>query len=205
MSTNIGRFQPLRFQPRPDSFLDSIKGTRGEVYWDKNSNTLRLYDGVATGGANLALESYVDNAIASLSNLSLSSLTLTGDLTSQGLTTLQETAEVLNTKSDATGVVTHDFSTGTIWYHVAISSNFTANFTNVPTTNNRAMGCTLVLGQGGTARIPNAVQIDGVAQTIKWSGGTVPTGNANKIDVVSFTLLRVSSTWTVLGSLSTYG
>lgn len=122
-----------------------------------------------------------------------------------GTTTLQQSTEVLNTKAGATGVVVHDFSTGSIWYHTAISSNFTANFTNVPTTADRTISVVLILVQGGTAYLPTAVQIDGVTQTINWSGGFAPTPVINQIDIVSFNLLRVGSTWTVIGAGTTYG
>jgi hypothetical protein len=128
-----------------------------------------------------------------------------GTITVNGLTTLQQSTEVLNVISFASSTVTHNFSTGAIWYHSSISANFTANFTNVPTTTDRAISLVLVLVQGATPYIPNAVQIDGAAQTILWQDNTVPTGNANKRDLASFTLVRTGSTWTVLGSLSTYG
>jgi len=121
-----------------------------------------------------------------------------------GTTTLQQSTEVLNSKTTATGVVAHDFSTGAIWYHSSISSNFTANFTNIPTNDDRTIVCTLILAQGATPYVPNALQINGVAKTINWQGGSVA-GTASKIDVVSFTLIMKSSTWTVLGSLTTYG
>jgi hypothetical protein len=50
--------------------------------------------------------------------------------------------------------------------------------------------------QGANAYIPNAVQIGGAAQTVKWLGSaSAPTGNANKVDIVSFTLVRVGSAW----------
>lgn len=129
----------------------------------------------------------------------LSSLTL------DGLLTLQQSTEVIQTKTSATGTVTHDYSAGAIFYHTSISANFTANITNVSTTDNRAKVVAIVLSQGGTAYIPNAVQIDGTSQTIKWSQGSEPSGNANKLDIVTFTLLRISSTWIVAGQLSTYG
>ena len=124
-----------------------------------------------------------------------------------GTTTLQQSTEVLTQLSSATGTVAHNFGTGSIWYHSSISADFTANFTNVPTTNNRTIACTLILVQGATARIPTAVQIDGVGQTIKWLGSaSAPTGNANKVDIVSFTLIRTGTAWAqVLGSLTTYG
>lgn len=130
---------------------------------------------------------------------SFSTLTLTGT------TTLQQTTEVLNIKTSATGVVTHDYSTGAVFYHSNISANFTANFTNVPTTDNRTISIALVLAQGISAYLPTAVQIDGSSQTINWQGATNPTGNPSQIDLVSFTLVRTGSAWTVLGSLTTYG
>ncbi len=113
--------------------------------------------------------------------------------------------ESLSTKTGATGTVTHDISTGTIFHHSSMSANFTANFTNVPTTNDRVINVTLILIQGVTARIPSAVQIDGSAQTINWQDNTVPTGNASKKDIAVFSLIRTGSAWTVLGGLSTYG
>lgn len=122
-----------------------------------------------------------------------------------GLTTFYQSTEVINTKTSATGTVVHDFSTGAIWRHSSISANFTANFTNVLTTNNRATSLVLILVQGATAYIPNALQIDGVGQTINWQGGSAPTGNSNKIDLVSFTLVRSGAAWSVIGSLSSFG
>lgn len=115
------------------------------------------------------------------------------------------TSDTLQSLSNATGTVTHDISSGAVFYHTTPSANWTANFTNVPTDNNRTVVVSIVIIQGTTARIPSAVQIAGSAQTINWLGGTAPTGNANKRDIVSFTLIRVSSAWTVLGQLSSYG
>lgn len=132
-------------------------------------------------------------------------LNVGADLGISGLTTLTYTSEKLNTKTSATGTVTHDLSTGSVFYHSSISNNFTANFTNVPTTNDRALGVTLILAQGGTPYMSTALQIDGSAQTIKWVNNIVPTGTANKVDIVGFSLIRTGSAWTVLGQYSTYG
>jgi hypothetical protein len=133
------------------------------------------------------------NKPAAFNNLSLT-----------GLTTLQQTAEVFNSITGATGVVAHDFSTGAIWYHTGLAGNFTANFTNVPTTGNRTLSVAQILNQGATPRLPNALQVDGASITILWQGGSLPTPNANQFDVVSFTLIRSGATWFALGSLTTY-
>jgi hypothetical protein len=120
-------------------------------------------------------------------------------------TSLTKTVEVFSSIADATGVVTHDCSSGHIFYHTSLDANFTANFTNLGLANGEATSLTLVLSQGGTAYIANNVQIGGAAQTIKWSGNTEPTGNTNAVDVQSFSVLRVGGDYIVLGQLSTFG
>jgi hypothetical protein len=44
----------LRIVPRAGDFLDRKLGSRGEIFFDQTSNTLRLYNGQATGGIQLA-------------------------------------------------------------------------------------------------------------------------------------------------------
>ena len=106
----------------------------------------------------------------------------------------------------ATGVVTHDCTTNRLFYHTSISANFTANFTNLNLSAGRAASITLVLVQGATARMVTAVQIGGVAQTITWQGAsTAPAGNASRTDVVTFSILNVGGTYTVLGMMSSFG
>jgi hypothetical protein len=122
-----------------------------------------------------------------------------------GLTELQQTTEVLATKTSAAGIVTHDFNTSAIWYHSAVTSGFIANITNIPTTSNRATVITIMIAQGSTPYVPTGIQINGVAQPVLWQGGVAPTGNANKLDLLSYSILRIGSSWVATGSLSTYG
>jgi hypothetical protein len=126
--------------------------------------------------------------------------------TGLGSVTLTTATEILNTKTTATGVVTHDYSTGSIWYHTSISANFTPNFTNVPTTDARTLVTTLILVQGATAYIPSALQVAGTGLTIKWVNGVTPTGNPNKVDIATFTLIRSGAAWAqALGSYASFG
>lgn len=111
-------------------------------------------------------------------------------------------AAVVNTTTGATGLVTHDVLTGNTWYHSSIVSNFTANFTNVPTTDNRTNTVNLILAQGATPYMPTSVQINGSSYAVKWS--TPHAGTANKTEVVTFILFQVNASWTVLGSVVTY-
>ena len=102
----------------------------------------------------------------------------------------------------------YNLNNGTTFYHssTTLGSNWTANFTNVPTTTERTILVTIFVIQGATPYIPNAVQIDGAAQTLKWSQAAAPTGTANQTDVFTFALMRISSAWgNVLGSYNTFG
>ena len=135
---------------------------------------------------------------------SLENLTVTGFSAFNGSVTTKYSDELLQTKTSATGTVSHDLTLGTTFYHTTPSANFTANFTNVSTTNDRVVVAALVITQGATAYVPTAVQIDGASQTIKWAGGTAPTGNPSKTDIVSFSLLRTGSVWTVFGQSTDY-
>jgi hypothetical protein len=127
--------------------------------------------------------------------------TLQADTIRVGTGGLTRITETLATKTGATGTVVHDFTESQIWYHSSMSANFTANFTNIPTTDSRTISLTLVLNQGATGYYPSAVQIDGVGQTLRWLGNVTPTATsgAGKIDVATFNLIRTGAAWFVTG------
>jgi hypothetical protein len=52
----IPALDAVRIIPRDTDFLDRRLGNRGEIFYDRTANTLRLYDGVTTSGVNLAKE-----------------------------------------------------------------------------------------------------------------------------------------------------
>jgi hypothetical protein len=123
-----------------------------------------------------------------------------------GITTTQLSANILNSISGAFGTVEHNILTaGTVFYHTGVVSNFVANFTSVPTTDNRSTAVSLVISQNNPAYICNGVQINGAVQTINWENSIEPTGNIGNTDLITFTLIRTNNTWLVTGSLSTHG
>ena len=115
------------------------------------------------------------------------------------------TTEILTTITGATGTVVFNYNSGPIFNVTAPASNWTANITNVPTTDNRVSNTAIIITQGATPYIPNVIQIAGVTQTIKWIDGNPPTGYANQTDVITLSMLRVGGIWTVLGSYINYG
>ena len=131
-------------------------------------------------------------------------IVIDSDLTVNGMTSLDKVSETYVSLSGATGVVVHDCSTGHIFYHTTPAANWTANLTNLNLADGFATSVTCVIAQGGTARIPSAVQIGGAAQTLYWQGNVQPSGTANRRDVVSFSILNVGGVYTVLGQLVSF-
>jgi hypothetical protein len=125
-------------------------------------------------------------------------------LTVTGTTIIQQSSELFQTINAATGTVVHNWNNGAIFYHTNPSNDFTANFTNVPTTNNYSHSVALVVIQGATPRRPTGVAINGAVQTINWANNTVPAGVANRTQIFSFSLLRVAGTWRVIGAAQGY-
>ena len=133
------------------------------------------------------------------------SLTVTGTSSLTGHTILQQTSELVTTSFGATAsTVSYNFASGSVWYHGTANTNYTADFINMPTTNDRAVTATIILSQGVTAYSPTVVKIDGTTQTVKWANGTYSV-TSNGVDIVGFTFLRSGSAWTqVLGQISTF-
>ena len=155
--------------------------------------------GNTTASTNLTV---TGNATVSTDLAVTGNTTLTGGLTVSGPLTAAEMSEIATSGTISTNVLTLDWTATNISYVSSPAANFTLNVTNAPTTNDRALSVTVIVTQGATAYIPNALQIAGSAQTIKWSGGAAPAGTASKIDIFSFVLLRTGSAWTVFGSSS---
>jgi len=170
-----------------------------------STGSLRVTGGVGVSeNVNIGGTLNVTNGINSTAIGGTTTATVT-DLYSSGLTTLNESTEVTPQKTGATGTVIHNFNESNSWVHASIAANFTVNLTNVPTTNNRSITINLYLVQGNTPYFANAFQIDGVAQTINWSGYAAPTPQANAYELQSFQLVRSGSAWTVIGTLTTFG
>jgi hypothetical protein len=116
------------------------------------------------------------------------------------------------TGTAASGALNIDISTqSVIFYNTATTSTWTLNFrasSGTPLSSFMSEGQSVtvaVLVQTGavTNAYNTGVTIDGVAPAaLRWQGGTAPTtGNANSIDVYTYTIIRTGpSSYTVLAS-----
>ena len=145
----------------------------------------------------------IGQAVATSSSVTFANVTSTGNVEISGRIDKTTIRESVADTSVSASVITADYATGDIFYvGTAPSSNFTVNLTNAPTDNGKAITVVIFVTQGATGYIPNAVQVAGSAQTIKWANGAAPTptSSVGKIDIFSFTFVRRSSAWTVFGS-----
>ena len=207
-NANLGNLTTSNFFSGNGSLLTSIAGgnVTGAVAYATTANSVAGGNVSGTVTNSTTAGTVISASQPNITSTgTLTSLSVSGNATFSSWTTFQQSNEVINTKTGATGVVAHDLSTGATFYHTSPAANFTANFTNVATTDSRTIVAALIIVQGATPYVPTAVQIDGTAQTIKWLGSTAPTGTASKTDVVSFSLVRVSATWSVYGQYSNYG
>ena len=183
---------------------DGFGGDAGLTY-NKSTDSLTVAGNIT--GSNIAVNG--GNITTTSTTLFIGGTTTTGSFQGSvavdGRTTLSAVTERLVPSVGGTGTVSYDLSSATIFYVNAPAGDITANFTNVPTSNNRVITPTIVLSQSATARIVSAVQIDTSPVTINWANGVTPTGTASKQDVFGFSLIRSGSAWKVLGQMTSYG
>jgi hypothetical protein len=98
-----------------------------------------------------------------------------------------------------------DYTSGSIFYLTGITGNGIWNINNIPTTNNKGVTITFLVEQGVTPYSASAFTFNSSPITVKWADSTIPTGSANKTEIIGLTAFRVGSSWNVLGSLSSFG
>ena len=174
------------------AFSTSVNDQGGNVYKTYSSSPSaptveNFYTSIGNGPAVLA-----ENSI--LANTQLEGITIHGQL-----------AEAIRTKTGAGLTVVHDFKTSSTWYHSTISQDFTPNFTNIPTDNDRVIPLKLIVANGATPYKPlSPIKIAGIDVAVTWEGGVYPTGTANLTTVWTYNLVRNAGTWKVFGKAELY-
>jgi len=210
----------------------SIVPLEGELLYVTDTNKLYIGDGAQQGGIDISSVGYTGSAGANGlvgytgsagangsvgytgsagANGSVGytgsagadgSVGYTGSAGADGSVSVTEDVIVL---SGSTGQVEHNVNLGSVFYHTNVISAFDVNITNVPLTQNASTVIVLFIAQGATAYSIDQVLIDGVPQTVKWLGGISPILSPSNIDIISFSLLRIGSSWNVLGQSGFYG
>ena len=104
----------------------------------------------------------------------------------------------------STGVVVHDCSNGHTFAHTSSISDFVANFTNLSLDVNYETEIQLILIQGPTPYKATSVQIAGVAQSIKWPGGSPPGLTPNGHDILTLKIMNTPAGYRIYGDIVGY-
>jgi len=184
--------------------------TEGMFCYLANTDTTQYYDGAAwqsfgTGdvtGLTAGTGITITNASGPVPTIALS--------TNGTLTSPKETIEIV--VAGSSGTINVDTLTASVKYYTNAA---TADWTiNVRGSGAATLNSTMAIGEQisvvylntntGTAYKPNVAgfEIDSVAVTPKWLGGTAPaSGNINSIDAYVYTIIKTAaSTYTVLAS-----
>jgi hypothetical protein len=142
----------------------------------------------------------------------LGDMSVPGSITSNGATineiaNLESVVETIVPYESPSSGITHSFIDGSIIYVTGATSDILINITNVPTTNNKAIGLTVMIEQGSTAYDITSLQINSEDEgpvSINWYGGNQPSGIINSTDIFAFSLIKVNSTWRILGQKTSF-
>jgi hypothetical protein len=161
------------------------------ILQDGPSFTTSLFNIGATGAAIPVITNSVSTTTGSLvlgGGLGVGgSINVYDSVTAQNITAagnLLATRHIhpVTTILNASGLVVHDLTTASKFYHTGMTSNFTANFTNVPTTDGREINIELILNQNSsTGFYANIIQINGVGVSARYNAAPVAT--ANRIEI----------------------
>lgn len=132
--------------------------------------------------------------------------TFSANLVVNSVLTLDQIQERVVPYSSANGSFTLDCANSHIFNLTSPAAAFTPVLSNFTCDNNFATSVTLIITQGGTPYVPTSnVTIGSTNTSVTWQGGTPPTGNANKRDIVTYSILNNSNTFTILGQLTSFG
>lgn len=150
-------------------------------------------------------------------NSTSNTLSVTGNATFTGTTRIQQGAEKADISTTVLdGNVNWDVLDGAVKYFTSeIGGNVTINFRG---NANVALGAVLNVGEsltvallstvGATSYMPTEIQIDGVTQTVRYSGNIPPSNNtvsANSVTSYNYTFLKTgASSYLSLGTYSSY-
>jgi hypothetical protein len=137
-------------------------------------------------------------------DLTVGGLTAAGAVSLSGTVDIQEMRETVVPVTITSNIATCDWTAGNIYYiGTAPSANYGVAITNVPTDNNKVMTINLIVSTAATSYSPiGTFSVNGTTVVPKYASGSAPAGTAvaSRLDVFTYTLLRVGSAWTVLGS-----
>ena len=116
-------------------------------------------------------------------------LDIAGITTLAGDTRFTAVSEQLKRVDGNTASITYNSSGQNIGYCTNPTGDITLSVEGIPTDSNfdnQSLTFSVIVQQTGTARTCNAVKLNGVTKTVRWSGGTTGAGNTMCYDIFNF-------------------
>jgi hypothetical protein len=185
---------------------------KGFVYWDGNGFGLLDNDG-SWAFRTSANEAQLFYDGSEKLNTKSTGVDVTGNLDVSEDLTVRGVTEKFQTHSNAGTTVTVNLDSNHYKLHhvLGLSANFTVSITNLGVSDGEATNISLMVQQGSTAYIPTTLNISFDSSTpnpvtIKWQGGSEPSGTASGIDIFSFTIINPvgSGGYTALGNMVSF-
>ncbi len=158
--------------------------------------TLDFYNPIQTQQALILLQNQIDILIQNIPfSISKDLENYIGDKIS---------VNVINT-STASSTINYNYNSGNIWYHNDISSNYTANFYNLPETDG-VIDIKIIISQGVTAYMPTVFKINSVTSSVSWLDSATPSATASKTNVFELSVINyITPNIEILGKINIYG
>lgn len=161
------------------------------------------------------------NASAAIDQSKIANLTtdLAAKLTATNglIVSPKESVNIVASATTASTTYNINLSTSGIWYYTTASTAASGFILNFRSSDSASLDSIMSVGQSitgvfmnttgaVTTSYPSTIKIDTTTQTVKWISGYAPSaGNANSIDIWSFTIIKTAAnTYTVLGQQSKY-
>jgi hypothetical protein len=148
-----------------------------------------------------------DLIFGTMGDMSVPGTIISNGATINEIANLESVVETIVPYESPSSEITHSFIDGSIIYVTGATSDVLINITNVPTANNKAIGLTVMIEQGSTAYDITSLQINSEGEgpvSINWYGGSQPSGTINSTDIFAFSLIKVNSTWRILGQKTSF-
>ena len=132
-------------------------------------------------------------------------------ITTSSITALDAISEELVRIDGNTATITYNSGGANIGYCTNPTGDITLSVTGIPTSSfdNQALTFSLIVDNSTAAaagvRTCNAVKLNNVTKTIRWSGGSVGTGNTAAYDIFNFTGINTIGSGTTTANYEVFG
>ena len=132
-------------------------------------------------------------------------------VTTSSITELDAISEQLVRVDGNTATITYNSGGANIGYCTSPTGDITLSVTGIPTTgfDNQALTFSVIVDNSTAAaagvRTCNAVKLNHVTKTVRWSGGSVGTGNTMSYDIFNFTGINTIGSGSTTANYEVFG